>query len=126
MKSRPLVLKLNHSRDELKKIKIVMKQETVDDPYEKNLTTTIKFNPLYIKGMIREISPSRITWELYGLKDMGAVELVCDKKYLTILQKATNLYIGKEEYLIYKTANGKHSSITQKNDYLVAILERKA
>lgn len=124
MKNRPNPLGLNNLRDEYKTIKVIIKKEIIDDPYEQNKVASTLFNPKYIKGITREIDASRITWELYGLKDKGALELVCDKKHKSLLEKCSNLYIDSVQYLVYKTANGKHSSITSKGKYLVIILER--
>ena len=124
MKNRPTPLSFNHSRDELKKIKVVINKERIKDPFEKTKTTSVVFNPVYIKGIVREIDASRLTWELYGLKEKGAIELICDKKHKSLLKKASNLYYNGEEYLVYKTASGKRSAITSKGNYLIVILER--
>jgi len=124
MKNRPSPLDYNHSRDEMVKLKVVVEKETVDDPYEKTKTTSITFNPKYIEGIVREVKASTLVWEMVGLKEKGAIELICDKKHKSLLERASNLYYKDEQYLVYKGANGKRSSITIKGKYLVVILER--
>lgn len=124
MKNKPSFLDLNHLRDELVTLKVVVKKETVDDPYEKNKIVSIAFNPKYIKGIVREIDGSRLVWELYGLKEKGAIELICDKKYKSLLKKASTLEYKDESYVIYKSSRSKKSKITQKDNYLVIVLER--
>ena len=56
------------------------------DPYEQNYTYT-NLNPLVIKGYVRDISPEALVWKQYGLREMGAKEIICDKRYRNWFEK---------------------------------------
>lgn len=120
----PSMFDFKQFRDEWVTIKVEIYKTIIEDPYENTVTTSIKMNPVYFKAYVREVSPERLTWQLFGLKEKGAKELVTDKKNLTLLQEASKLYIGDDEFKVYSSAPGKRVQITTKGNYIVAILER--
>ena len=50
------------------------------DPSLKNYTYT-NLPPKTIKGYITQLTPEKLVWKNYGIKEMGAIEILCDEKY---------------------------------------------
>jgi hypothetical protein len=111
-------------REEQLTAKVTIYKEKVSDPYEKSLVTDEELNPIYIKGLVREVSASRLVWQLFGLKEKGAVEFVTDKFNNSILERASVIEIKGVTYKVYREAVSKRATITRKNNVVVAVLER--
>jgi len=107
----------------MRKVVLYIGEETVNDPYEKTKTVTL-WNPITIKGLIKEIGFSGLKYKYYGSLSTGSKELICNKKYLNLLKVTRKILIDGEEYGIYKDAD-KNFQLLKRNDYLIVILERK-
>jgi hypothetical protein len=97
-------------------------KETSVDPYEKNTEKTF-LNPLPIKGIIQNISFESLKWKYYGQLPMGSIQIICDKKYLSLLKIADKIKYKENYYKTYKD-DAKGFAILERSDYLVCILER--
>jgi hypothetical protein len=94
------------------------------DPYEKNTKRTFD-NPIPVKGLIKDISFSGLVWKLQGLKEVGAKELIVEKKYRTLFETCGKILIDSKEYAVYQDGVSKQFQILERKDYLVILLERK-
>jgi hypothetical protein len=93
------------------------------DPYEKN-TEKNYLNPLPIKGLIRQVSFEALHWKYYGQIPVGSIEVIAEKKYLTLLRTADKIKYSDKYFKCYKDdSNG--FAILERPDYVVIILEKK-
>lgn len=111
-------------RDEWKTIEVFIYKEADESPYEKNKIVSTYLNSFYIKAIIREVSAEQLTWQLFGLKNRGAKELLTDVKNKQALEHASLIKIDGVEYQVFKEANSKRVQIQTKGNYIVAILEK--
>ena len=98
-------------------------QEVTLDPYERN--TEKKFNnPLPIKGLIRQVSFEALHWKYFGLIPVGSIEVIAEKKYLTLFRTADKIKYGDNYYSCWKD-DAKGFAILERTDYVVVILAKK-
>jgi len=98
-------------------------KETIDDPYEKTKTKTYN-NPLPIKGLIRQVSFEALHWKYFGLIPVGSIEVIAEKKYLTLFRTANKIKYNDNFYSCWKN-DSKNFAIMEKNDYIIVILGLK-
>jgi hypothetical protein len=93
------------------------------DPYE-HTKTDVFMNPLPIKGLIRQVSFEALHWKYYGQIPVGSIEVIAEKKYLTLLRTADKIKYSDKYFKCYKDdSNG--FAILERPDYVVIILEKK-
>jgi hypothetical protein len=97
--------------------------ETVNDPYEKTKTLT-NMNPLPIKGLIRQVSFEALHWKYYGLIPVGSIEVIAEKKYLTLFRTADKIKYKDDFFKCYKD-DAQGFAILERQDYVVVILAKK-
>lgn len=109
------------------KILIFFSSKTVGsfyDSYEGNYTFTNQ-NPLTIKGYVTEISAESLTWKQYGLKEIGAKEILCNKKYAQWFKLASKIEINGDTYQTYKENLGGRFLITELPLHLIKVIVTK-
>lgn len=94
------------------------------DPYEKNYTYT-NLNPHTIKGYVTEISPEALKWKEYGLKEMGAKEIICEEKYTGWFKNANKIEIDGDEYEVYRESVGNRAIIQKRPYRLIRLMLQK-
>lgn len=118
MKRLPEITKCLNDRNFNTKIKVYMSTKVMGpgyNPYEGNYTTG-NLNPITVKGYRKEISPSSLVYRQMGIKETGAVQIVCDEKYKSYFELCNKIEIEGDEFEVYKTAVGSRASI-QKQPY---------
>jgi hypothetical protein len=98
-------------------------KETIVDPYEKN-ETKINYNPLPIKGLIRQVSFEALHWKYYGQIPVGSIEVIAEKKYLTLFRPADKIKYGEDYFKTWKD-DAKDFAIIERPDYVVVVLAKK-
>jgi hypothetical protein len=98
-------------------------KETSVDPYEKNTTKTY-LNPLPIKGLIRQVSFEALHWKYYGQIPVGSIEVIAEKKYLTLFRTADKIQYKDNFFKCYKD-DAQGFAILERSDYVVVILAKK-
>jgi len=83
------------------------------DPYENNLTTT-NLNPKTIKAYVRHLTAEQVLYKGYGTEHTGAVEIICEEKYLDWFETVSKIVINDNEYKVLSTGNAEGSSTTPK------------
>jgi len=94
------------------------------DPYEQNYTYT-NLNPLVIKGYVRDISPEALVWKQYGLREMGAKEIICDKRYRNWFEKCNKIEINGEKFQVFKEGTGNRCIIQERPFNLIRVVINK-
>ena len=94
------------------------------DPYEKNYTYT-NLNPLSIKAYVTEISSEALVWKQYGLKEMGAKEILCEAKYENWFKIANKIEIDSDEYEVFREATGFRAIIQKRPYNLIRVVIQK-
>jgi hypothetical protein len=98
-------------------------QKVLLDPYEKN--KEVKFmNPLPIKGIIRQVSFEALHWKYYGQIPVGSIEIIAEKKYLTLFRTADKISYNGNYFSTWKE-DSKGFAILERTDYVVVILAKK-
>jgi len=115
------------NKDLTTKIKIYFSTKSIGDdfdPYEANYIYS-NLNPLTIKAYVRELSPEALVWKQYGLKEMGAKEIICEEKYAGWFRKASKIEIDNDIYEVYKEGVGNRAIIQKRPYKLIRILLQK-
>jgi len=107
----------------LETILVYSAQEVILDPYERN--SEKKFNnPLPIKGLIRQVSFEALHWKYYGEIPVGSIEVIAEKKYLTLFRTADKIKYKNDYFKTWKE-DSKGFAILERSDYVVVVLELK-
>jgi hypothetical protein len=98
-------------------------QEVILDPYERNSEKRFN-NPLPIKGLIRQVSFEALHWKYYGEIPIGSIEIIAEKKYLTLFKTADKIKYDDNFYKCWKDES-KGFAILERPDYVIVILAKK-
>lgn len=71
--------------------------ETVIDPFEKTVETTL-LNPLPIKAIVADLTFSKIHWSLPGIEVDKALEIIIQKKHENLLKQSYKIKIDNDFY----------------------------
>jgi hypothetical protein len=114
---------LLRNEGKLETLLVYSAQEVTLDPYERN--TEKKFNnPLPIKGLIRQVSYEALHWKYFGLIPVGSIEVIAEKKYLTLFRTADKIKYDDNYYSCWKD-DSKGFAILERPDYIVVVLAKK-
>jgi len=94
------------------------------DPETNNYTLT-NLNPITIRAIIRQISPSSLVWKQYGLNQIGAVEIITDSKYKDWFEKANRIAIHNQDYTLFREATGGRAVILDLANNLIKVTLNK-
>lgn len=86
-------------------IKIYLATETVNDPYEKDVTETF-LNPLPIKAIITDLTTTKAQYAMAGIITDKAKEIIIEKKYESLLLKSRKIEVDNDYYIGWKR-NGR-------------------
>ena len=96
------------------------------DSYEDNYTFT-NLNPLTIKAYVTEISSEALVWKAYGLKEIGAKEIICKSQYTNWFKMANKVEIDGDEYEVFKEGVGNRANIQKRPfNFIRVILQKKS
>lgn len=83
-------------------------------------------NPLTIKeAYIRELSSEALVWKQYGLKEIGAKEILCDKRYKNWLEICNKITIQGEDYSVFKEGTGNRVLIQERPFNMIRVILQK-
>lgn len=100
-------------------VRVYMGVETVDDPYEKNVTVRL-LNPIPIKALVKDLVASQIGWKMPGIIAEKAKELIVDKKHRNLLEKSHKIELKENNKCVSFEGwrvNGK-MQIREEGDFL--------
>jgi hypothetical protein len=117
------IFNLLKNEGQLSTLQVYQAREVVDDPYEKTKTLT-NMNPLPIKGLVRQVSFEALHWKYYGQIPVGSIEVIAEKKYLTLFRTADKIKYHEEYFKCYKD-DSQGFAIIERPDYVVVILAKK-
>lgn len=123
MNNRINLFNLLKNEGKLETLHVYASREIQIDPYEKN-KTNLYMNPLPIKGLIRQVSAEALHWKYYGQIPIGSIEVIAEKKYLTLFRTADKIKYGDNFYKCYKD-DSKGFVILERQDYVIIILAKK-
>lgn len=83
--------------DMAESIKIYTSIETIEDPYEKNVSLT-RLNSLPVKAIVTDLIFSQINWKMPGIITDKAKEILIKKKYRSLLEKSEVIEVRGELY----------------------------
>ena len=106
----------------LENVYLYMAQEVEVDPFEKS-KELVYDNSITIKGIVRHVSAEAITWKYYGNIKIGSIEVITEKKNLSLIRTADKIKYNDEYFVCYKDSS-KGFAILERNDYIVVILNR--
>jgi len=81
------------------------------DPYEDNYTMTDS-NPVVIRGIVTQLTPTSLVWKEFGLKEQGAVEIICESKYKNWFESCNKIEIDGNNYAVFREGTGNKAIIT--------------
>jgi len=113
----------NINKENVKTILVYPRYTTVDDPYEKTKKENFLEAVPIKDAIVTEIGFGGLKWKYYGQMTVGSKQILCEKKYLTLLKVAGKIEIDGENYGVYCDAD-KTMQILIRQDYLVVLLER--
>jgi len=109
-------------REKAKTIKIFCGVSQEIDPYEKNVET-IMLNPLPIKAIVTDLTPTQMRWKSAGIVEEGGKEIIIEKKYENLLKQSQKVEINGSYYYGWRT-NGRLNYRIE-GEYLRAYLYTK-
>jgi len=95
----------NLFRNKSEYIRIYMGTETINDPYEKDVSVTM-LNPMPIKAIVTDLIASQSVWKMPGIEANKAKEIIIKKKYENALKASQKMKIRGEFYNGWRV-NGK-------------------
>jgi len=118
------IIKFLRDSEYMTKIKIFFSSKIASDDYDsysQNYTFT-NLNPITIKGYVRDISPEALVWKQYGLAEVGAKEVICDRKYRKWFEKCNKITIGGDEYTVFQNQSGGRAIINDRPMKIIKIV----
>jgi len=117
------IFNLLRNEGKLVTLHVYSAREAVLDPYEKN-RESIYNNPLPIKALVRQVSFEALHWKYFGQIPVGSIEVIAEKKYLTLFRTANKIKYGDNYYSTWK--NDSHGfAILERPDYVIVVLAKK-
>jgi hypothetical protein len=105
-------------------IKIYVGKESQVDPYEKNVTT-VHLNPITIKGIVTDLTATKIMYAMPGIIADKAKEIVTKKKHRSLLEQSQKIQIkGDSDLYEGWRSNGK-MQIREEEDYIRVYIYNK-
>ena len=109
-------------KESSQKILIYMSVETVEDPFEKNVSHST-LNSLPINAIVTDISGSSMSYKTNGIIQEDSKELICEKKHRKLIEMSQFLMVDSIKYQGYKI-NGIMSIRNIDNDYIRLYISR--
>jgi len=72
-------------------------RETVTDPFEKTVETTL-LNPIPIKAIVAPLTFTKIQWAMPGIETDKALEIIILKKHENLLKQSYQIKVDNELY----------------------------
>ena len=94
------------------------------DPETKNYILT-NLNPITIRGLVRQLTPSSLVWKQYGLNQIGAIDIITESKYKSWFEKANKITIDEEDYCLFREATGGRAVIMKLANNLIRVTLNK-
>jgi hypothetical protein len=94
------------------------------DNYEKNYTYT-NLAPKTIRAIVRTITSEALVWKQYGLKEIGAIEIITDAKYKSWFEKCSEVIYDKDKYSVYRDGSSTRAIIEKKPNNLIRVILQK-
>ena len=83
------------------KILIYMSVETVEDPFDKNVSNSI-LNSLPIDALVNDLIASQASWKMPGIEINKAKQIIIEKKYEPLFLLSYRIRIGDIDYKGWK------------------------
>jgi hypothetical protein len=83
------------------------------DNYEDNKVYT-NLNPITLRLYVKDITPEALVWKQYGLHQVGAKEILCDKSYRTLFEKCNRIVIDGIDYQVFREGTGNRTLIIER------------
>jgi len=121
----PSILKL--IKENSTKVQLYFSYKEAGDDYDnyEQTYTYYNLNPLTIKGYVRTLSPEALVWKEYGLKEMGAKEIICDERYKTWFERCNKIEIDSDDYEVFREGVGNRAIIQKRPHKLLRIVVQK-
>ena len=123
MDNRIDIFKILRQEGKLTKVLVYSAKDTLVDPYEKN-SEKVYMNCVTIEVLLQQISQESLRWKYIGQLPQESVQIICELRHENTLKTADKIKINGISYGVYK-GSSKEFTILKRNDYLIAILERK-
>lgn len=126
-KSNRIIKKVLSKKEFSTTIKIFMSTRTQSDyfdKYESNYSYT-NLNPIIIKGIVTQLTPTSLVWRDYGLKEQGSKEIICEKRWKTAFEKCNKIEIDNDTYEVFKESSGNRAIITERRLSLIRVVVTK-
>lgn len=76
------------------------------DPFRNTGETTVNRNPIFIKAIVRDVSPEKLILKEIGLALSGAKELIIKTSDTGAIKASERIQINGEDYYIFHQALG--------------------
>ena len=116
------IFKILSAQGKLSSIKLYPISEVVNDPYEKTVSVTY-LNPITIKALIQQITPTKLKWKFFGELPSGSIQIICEDRYYNSFLTAGKIEYDGNEYGVWKD-DSKVFGILKRPGYIVVVLER--
>ena len=128
MKKIELIHSLLKDSEYTEKIKLFFSTKSAGedfDEYEKTYDYT-ELNPVTIRAIVRMVTPEALVWKQYGLKEMGAIEILTEEKYKKWFENCIKIEYKNDVYTVFKDSAGSRAIIQSRpNDIIRVVLMKQ-
>ena len=110
------------------KIRLFFSTQSKGDDYDKYEQTKeyTNLNPLTIRAVVSMVSPEALVWKQYGLSEIGAIDIVTEKKYKKWFELCNKVEYNNDSYSVLRDATGSRAIIQDRpNNTIRVILQKK-
>lgn len=79
-------------------IQIYQGIETIDDPYEKNVTVTF-MEPRAVKAIVTDLTTAQVSWKMPGISTDRAKSIIVSRKYKSLIESSHKIDIVNSDRL---------------------------
>jgi len=110
-------------KEQSQKILIYMSVETIDDPEDLNVSHS-QLNSLPIDAIVTDVAGESMSWKTGGIITTDSKEIVCEKKYKSLLKLSYKIEVEGEEFIGYKK-NGQMQIKNLDSNYIRLYIHRE-
>jgi len=98
-------------------------KERQSDKFDETKTITM-LSPIPVKALVKDFSPKALVWKDYGVKEIGAKQVMVEPQNKSLIENCVKLIIRDEEYTVFKDAASSKLQIWKQHDFILFISEK--
>ena len=102
-------------------IRVYVATETDNDPnYDDKTVSMLNSKP--VRALVSQVGHTSSQWRMPGIKASKVMELTCNKKYKSLIEKSRKMVIDGTTYYGWKPSQGSKIQYKEAGDYLILLV----